>query len=253
MLSKLVKIVGLVLLVSLVVVAQSNAAITLQLTDGTNTVTIVDGSVVPGAVDSNPLAGIVTWSGAVGNWVVNVSTGIAKPPFGTGGPLQSVDLSSVNVSSSQAAADLTLTFESDTQSVNPYPFTLKSEIGGTVASGGSLTAKQEVLYNNVAAVTANHGPFGSGAFSDTVWKSGVLPSTFSVKETVTIKAGTETDAFTSFDFKSSVIVPEPISVVVWSLLGLSGMGLAMVRRRKVNARSPWSEETRDAIRNIVNR
>ena len=218
-----------------------------------NTVVITDGSTTLGQADANAAIGVVSWSGPVGSWIINVSTGIAKPPFGTGGPLQSVDLSSVNVSSSQAAADLTLTFESDTQTVTPYPFKLLSEIGGTVAPGGSLTAKQEVLYNNVAVVTANHGPFGGGAFGDTVWKSGVLPSTFSVKETVTIKAGTETDAFTSFDFKSSVIVPEPISVVVWSLLGLSGAGLAMVRRRKINARSPWSNETRDAIRNIVNR
>lgn len=49
----------------------------------------------------------------------------------------------------------------------------------------------------------------------------------------------------------SAAVPEPVTLVIWSALGLGGMGLAMVRRRKGNARSPWTDESRSAILQIV--
>lgn len=48
-------------------------------------------------------------------------------------------------------------------------------------------------------------------------------------------------------------IPEPATLTVWSLLGLSGAGMWMVRRRKVGDRAAWSEESRTAIHEIVGR
>ncbi|MBI5142647.1 MAG: hypothetical protein HZA20_10755 [Nitrospirae bacterium] len=69
------------------------AAPTITLSDGANTVTVVDG----GAGDTNATPGIVGFSGPIGLWVVNVTTGIGSPLFGLPGlpqtHLDSVDLS----------------------------------------------------------------------------------------------------------------------------------------------------------------
>jgi len=53
-------------------------------------------------------------------------------------------------------------------------------------------------------------------------------------------------------------IPEPASIVIWSLIGgLSWLGLGVWRRRRGSAgpgpRSPWPEENRIAIRQIVDR
>ncbi|MCC6127020.1 MAG: hypothetical protein IT426_18835 [Pirellulales bacterium] len=48
-------------------------------------------------------------------------------------------------------------------------------------------------------------------------------------------------------------VPEPFAFAIWALLGLGGTGVALVRRRQANARTPWSEETRASILKIVER
>jgi hypothetical protein len=53
-------------------------------------------------------------------------------------------------------------------------------------------------------------------------------------------------------------VPEPATLIIWSLLGLSGGGLWAWSRRKGDesigsARTPWSEDTRAAILQIVDR
>jgi len=50
----------------------------------------------------------------------------------------------------------------------------------------------------------------------------------------------------------SDIIPEPASAVIWGVLGAAGAaGLALRRRNRVPARTPWSEENRKAIFEIV--
>ena len=44
-------------------------------------------------------------------------------------------------------------------------------------------------------------------------------------------------------------IPEPASLIIWSLLGAGFAGGAMARRRR--RRAPWSDENRQAIRRIV--
>ncbi len=52
-------------------------------------------------------------------------------------------------------------------------------------------------------------------------------------------------------------VPEPASVIVWSLLGGSWIGLGVYRRRRrgrfTERATPWSEESRTAIHQIIER
>jgi hypothetical protein len=50
-------------------------------------------------------------------------------------------------------------------------------------------------------------------------------------------------------------VPEPITLLIWSVLGLGGTGLAVARKKGLmgGSKAPWSEENRKAIRQIVER
>jgi hypothetical protein len=53
-------------------------------------------------------------------------------------------------------------------------------------------------------------------------------------------------------------IPEAASIAIWSLLGLSWLGLSVWRRRRMaggggSARSSWSEENRVAIHRIIDR
>jgi hypothetical protein len=254
--SKLVKILGLLVLVSLMLSAnQSDASITLSLTDGTTTVTIGDN--LPG--DLNPTLGEIFWSGPVGAWNLDTEVGLVSPPaLPSSTAYMEVDLNSSNRYGA-GATPLTITLLADgpLPIVPAIPFQLVSTIGGTTSSDGplgvlSLTATQTVrLADGPVFVTHN---VGGQAFSDVKTTTGTLGGApFQVLESVTITPEPNSTAgLTTFDFNSKVIIPEPISVVIWSLLGLSGAGLAMVRRRKINARSPWSDEARDAIRKIVN-
>ena len=56
---------------------QANATLQLTLSSGGTTVTIDDFDVFPDPIDSCPLANCITWVGVVGNWSLNVSTGVA--------------------------------------------------------------------------------------------------------------------------------------------------------------------------------
>lgn len=54
------------------------------------------------------------------------------------------------------------------------------------------------------------------------------------------------------DLEGAAAVPEPATLIIWSLLGLTGAGLSMVRRRGgAVGRGPWPEESRIAIRQII--
>ncbi len=55
-------------------------------------------------------------------------------------------------------------------------------------------------------------------------------------------------------------LPEPSTLIIWSLLGAAGMGLSVWRRRHGGQwidgyapRAAWSEENRQAIRQIIAR
>ena len=49
-------------------------------------------------------------------------------------------------------------------------------------------------------------------------------------------------------------VPEPATIIIWSLLGaVSWLGMRVARRRGPIGRKPWSSESRQAIHQIISR
>ena len=224
----------------------------LTLTEGANTVFVSDGSVL----DLNAADGVITYSGPVGLFSINVTTALSKP--GLGGPaVAHTDLNSINSSNQNATLVITMidVFQLVTQ---PGLHMVESAIGGTTQ--GTLTAHQIIDTSFVlrepptpyqlADLTApfeldlSHGPFsgapptpggpGLAAFADLKMGSIFLPGTpFLLAEQVEIvHPASIPGVATSFDFSSRVFVPEPASVLFW--LGVFGIGMVAHwwRRRK---------------------
>jgi hypothetical protein len=59
--------------------------------------------------DSNPTVGVITFVGAVGNFTINVTTGVSKPVIGGSGmSISELDLNSVNVAAATGVLQLVL-------------------------------------------------------------------------------------------------------------------------------------------------
>jgi hypothetical protein len=227
-LSKLLKISALALVIGLLLaVQQGSAAVTLTLQSGGSPVTVFDNG--PG--DSNSLPGVVSFSGAVGAWIVNVSTGIAQPPLPGGLSMQDIDLNSIDIAAG-SSVPLTLTLLTDPVAFPAGPIALASQIGGTLSPGMKVSAMQQVLLGTTVYATANHGTLTSSPFASTAAAYGTdTDGAFQVLSTVLLEAPAS-GGQTSFDLTGSVSIPEPATIIVWSLLGLSGVGIAVIRRRR---------------------
>jgi len=56
------------------------------------------------------------------------------------------------------------------------------------------------------------------------------------------------------NFRLTEVVPEPSTILIWSVLGLGvGLGMAQRRRRTARMRRPWSPEQRETIVGIIER
>ncbi len=195
---------------------QSASAIPiLTLSDGTTIVTISDGSFL----DLNPLSGVILYSGSVGIFNINVTTGITTPIIGTT-TLPQMDLNSVNLNST-GNGTLTITFS-------------ESGFGPLAAQGfitlaGGVTAGYvtfETYVDNVLISTL--GPFGPGAFSGANSALISPSSPFSLTTIATITHSTP--GTTSFNVAVNP-VPEPSTIALIGS-GLLGAGLYGWRRRK---------------------
>lgn len=196
------------------------AAVSVRLTPGGGpSVVCNDGD----PCDLNPLPGVVTFSGPLGAFTVNVTTAITEPALGSAS-FAILDLNSVNVSGGPG----TLTIEASHRGyTGPLPggiYPASLNVGGTAPPGGTVSFAGFLDSTNTLFGTAVPlgalGPFGPGAFSGSVAGAASATAPFSLTLIATI---THTSAGnTSFDFEVRPRVVEP------GMLSLFGIGLGSV-------------------------
>jgi hypothetical protein len=206
----------------------AHAAPTLSFSvDGGAAITCADGA----GCDINPNAGVVTLSQSLGDFSVNVTTGLSKPILTGGNPL--MDLNTVNVQVWGNPHTLQIGF-SDT-GFDIYNGWISTSYGGTLSGSGASLA-YSAYYDDGNGLFGKGtligtGDYGSGAFSGSA-DGGWSPSApYSVTEILTLKTG---GGMTVFSGDFAVTVPEPGTL---ALIGLALLGFAAVYRRRVPARA----------------
>ena len=183
-------------------------------------------------VDSNGNVGAITWIGSIGNFTINVSTGLSKPVFPSSASLSRMDLNSVNTST---GADELLIFLTDTDFAGSLPGALRGEVGGTTNGTVDFAACKDpgnTEYSTECQETEPTiflGPFEDGAFSDAATEPHGALGPYSMTLIAHIVHGSGVQS-TSFDFEVSNIA-EPATLALFGL-GLIGVGTKIVRRRQ---------------------
>lgn len=190
----------------------AEAVLTLRLTDGTTALTIGDGS----PSDLSSLPGVVQYSGALGNFYLNITTG-----FNLGTQAYPyLDLFNVNLSST-GGGTLTIML-SETDFVGSEPFLITSQIGGT--TGGTVTYESYFDTTNqlfaLTSLIATLGPF-AGAFGGSVlgWVGPESAYSLTLVTSVT-HPGTSSVVATSFNAELKVAQPATLLLLGSGLLGL---------------------------------
>lgn len=190
---------------------------------------LTSGAAISGVIAGTPCGtgSCVTFTGSVGDWTINLTSGFSKGP---GTP--SMDLSSIDATSAAAATPLTILL-SDNGFASPAG-TLALAASGHIVSGSgtsTYTAYFDPANGLFAKTTAigSLGPFSAGYTTST---SGAGPHTtpYSLTEQLVLTAGA---GGVEWSTDSSILVPEPGSLTLFGTM-LLGLGLFFgVRRKKV--------------------
>ena len=220
---------ALLVLTSAGLAMPANAIPTLRLTQGTNVVIVEDND----ANDVNNLDGAVAYAGPVGDYSLTSSIGLTKPILGT--PSQpSIDLLSIQLSSSSASSIIEVAF-TDTGFSNAGPtITLPSLIGGT--TNGSIRYQTFASLTNTAFATdiliSDSGVLGSGAFAFTDYATIALQGLYSLTTVVTVTHGAN---LVNSSFNATVVISEPAQISMTTLSGvlfIAGFGAHRRQRRR---------------------
>jgi len=236
-LMKKFSMLGLVSALGVAMVTQQAQAVSmLRISDGTTTVNVTDGDPFPQDLMGD--VGGVLFVGPIGNFNVNVVTGLSKPILGSS-EVPLMDINSVNVSSGTEGGELTIMY-TDIDFV-PLDGGLRalhflSSIGGTTAGTVSyLTYLDE-----------NNTPFGTTKLLASLDGMVGSPFAFSADEqlmyrpennyslTMIVKITHEgANQSTSFNAElRGTPNPEPVTGAL-SFMGLGALTAAMRRRRTV--------------------
>ncbi len=209
-------------------------AVSVRLSDGVTTVTCNDGD----ACDVTAGAGVVTFSGAIGNWTVNVTTAITYPQLGSqASPI--LDLNSVDVTSLGGGTLTIWASEVNYQApaaLTNVPFQL--DVGGTSAgptgtpgttSFAAFADDGNALFNE-ATLLGSIG-FATTPFAGTFNGSALLSSAYSL--TIRAMITHLGPGGTSFDAELRSLASEPAASTLLGW-GLGLIGLAGIGRRRMS-------------------
>jgi hypothetical protein len=183
--------------------------------------------------DLTSAPGVVTFSGSVGPFTVNVTTAITEPALGSAS-FAILDLNSVNVSGGPGTLTILASHTGDTGplpgGIYPAQLNVGGTTTGTVSFAGFLDAGNTLF--GTTSLLGTLGPFGPGAFSGSV--AGAAPATAPFSLTLVAEITHRVAGITSFDFEVRPRVAEP------GMLSLFGIGLGSVlvggrRRLRISA------------------
>lgn len=206
----------IVLTMTLALGASAFATVELQLTSGLATTGTITGTPVVGG-------SVVTFSGSVGGWTVNLTTGFSNGP---GDP--TMDLSSFDAVATSGASPLTVEL-SDNGFTTGFPEWTLSASGHLVKGTGTATYSAYLDNGNTDfAMTTPIGTLGpySAAYATSATFGAVAVAPYSLTEVLTV---TSTSSSTQWSTDSSISpVPEPGSVM---LLGTVLLSVVQIVRR----------------------
>jgi len=207
--------------------ATSQATPTLRLTSGLTVVTVADGS----GSDGSTTAGIVVYNGAVGDWTINITTGVTKPANGTAAtPFISLTTVSTTQNTVTAPADLKIEFSETGFGPTKGHFML--HVGGTLQGSVSQQFYADTGNTLFGTGTLLHdfGSFSDPSYNADSTASG-LPGTYSITEVMTLSHGTGDK--TSSPSMTLTTVPDGGTTLM--LLGSAVTTLGLLRRRFIKA------------------